>query len=174
MIILAQTIEDPDDKYKFERMYREFCGQMYFAAYKILHHHEDAEDAVHFAFEKIADVLSSIHDPVCDQTRNLLITVASNKARDIYRKNAIRKGVDLRDSDRATEGPEGSSTGQPFDDTFRNLPEQQQDVLFLKYLYGFSLKEIAELLDISLKYAQQLDYRGKKKLKESLEKENSL
>ena len=44
------------------------------------------------------------------------------------------------------------------------LPEQQQMVIWLKYVYGYNLREIAKLLGISLAWAQKIDQRAKKKL----------
>ena len=39
-------------------------------------------------------------------------------------------------------------------------------VIWLKYYYGYTLREIASMLDISLVSAQKLDQRAKKKLEE--------
>ena len=44
------------------------------------------------------------------------------------------------------------------------LPEQQRMVIWLKYVYGYNLHEIAKLLGISLSWAQKIDQRAKKKL----------
>ena len=46
MLIYLQTIETEEDKSKFEDIYREYRGLMYYVAYKRLHHEQDAEDAV--------------------------------------------------------------------------------------------------------------------------------
>lgn len=48
MLIYLQTIETEEDKSKFEDIYREYRGLMYYVAYKRLHHEQDAEDAVHY------------------------------------------------------------------------------------------------------------------------------
>ena len=54
MLIYLQVIETEEDKSKFEDIYREYRGLMYYIAYRRLHHEQDAEDAVHHAFMKIA------------------------------------------------------------------------------------------------------------------------
>ena len=46
------------------------------------------------------------------------------------------------------------------------LPAQQRTVILLKYKYGYSLREIATMLKISLTWAQKIDQRAKKKLEE--------
>lgn len=49
MLIYLQVIETEEDKSKFEDIYREYRGLMYYIAYRRLHHEQDAEDAVHHA-----------------------------------------------------------------------------------------------------------------------------
>lgn len=51
-------------------------------------------------------------------------------------------------------------------DCILKLPKQQRTVILLKYQHGYSLREIAKLLDISLAWAQKIDQRAKKKLEE--------
>ena len=45
------------------------------------------------------------------------------------------------------------------------LPPRQQSIIILKYSYGYSLREIAKLLDITYANAQKLDQRAKNKLR---------
>ena len=59
MLIYLQVIETEEDKSKFEDIYLEYRGLMYYVAYKRLHHEQDAEDAVHHAFMKIESYLRS-------------------------------------------------------------------------------------------------------------------
>ena len=55
MLVYLQMIETPDDRSKFEIIYLEYRDYMYRVAFAILHNVEDAEDAVHYAFVKIAE-----------------------------------------------------------------------------------------------------------------------
>lgn len=70
MLIYLQVIETEEDKSKFEDIYLEYRGLMYYVAYKRLHHEQDAEDAVHHAFMKIAENITAI-DPVSPKTKQL-------------------------------------------------------------------------------------------------------
>ena len=58
MLIYLQTIETDKDKSKFEQIYDAYRGLMFHVAFKILEQEQDAEDAVHHAFVKIAENLS--------------------------------------------------------------------------------------------------------------------
>ena len=55
MLIYLQMIETPEEKSVFEQIYLEYRGLMYHVAYEILHNEQEAEDAVHQAFAKIAE-----------------------------------------------------------------------------------------------------------------------
>ena len=47
MLIYLQIIETDEDKSKFEQIYEAYRGLMFHAAFKVLTHEQDAEDAVH-------------------------------------------------------------------------------------------------------------------------------
>lgn len=85
MFIYLMMIDSLEDQSKFERVYLEYKGLMYHVAYKILNNEQDAEDAVHNAFLKIAEYIERIGDPVCPKTQNYVVTIVENKAIDIYR-----------------------------------------------------------------------------------------
>ena len=86
MLIDLQAIEAEEDKSKFEDIYGEYRGLMYYVAYKRLHHEQDAEDAVHYAFMKIAENIKII-DPVSPKTKQLFVTIVDNRVTDMLRMN---------------------------------------------------------------------------------------
>ena len=55
MIVYLQMIESPKQKSVFEQVYIQYKSLMYSVAYSILGNSQDAEDAVHHAFVKIAE-----------------------------------------------------------------------------------------------------------------------
>lgn len=65
MLIYLQIIETDEDKSTFEQIYEAYRGLMFHAAFKVLTHEQDAEDAVHYAFVKIAENIIKI----CHQWR---------------------------------------------------------------------------------------------------------
>lgn len=99
MLIYLQTIETEEDKSKFEDIYREYRGLMYYVAYKRLHHEQDAEDAVHYAFMKIAENIKII-DPVSPKTKQLVVTIVDNRVTDIqqYQYEVLPVTDELRET----------------------------------------------------------------------------
>lgn len=47
-----------EERSKFEGIYEEYRWLMYYIAYACLHNEHDAEDAVHYAFVKVAENIS--------------------------------------------------------------------------------------------------------------------
>lgn len=86
MLIYLQMLESPEEKSILEQIYLEYRGLMYHVAYEILHNEQDAEDAVHHAFVKIAENIKKITDPVCPKTHSYVVTIVEHQAIDQYKK----------------------------------------------------------------------------------------
>ncbi len=87
MLMYLMMIDDPNDRSKFEQIYTQYRKLMYYVAFKILNQEQDAEDAVHTAFLKIAEKIETIEEAVSPRTQSYVCTIAENKAIDLYRLN---------------------------------------------------------------------------------------
>ena len=65
MIVYLSVLDSQEKKSKFEQIYLTYRKQMYYAAFQILQHDEDSEDAVHHAFIKIAENIEKISEVEC-------------------------------------------------------------------------------------------------------------
>ena len=95
MLIYLQMLETPEEKSLFEQIYLEYCGLMFHVAYEILHNEQDAEDAVHQAFVKIAENIKKIDAPVCPKTHSYVVTIVEHQAIDQYRRLQKHPSVEL-------------------------------------------------------------------------------
>ena len=172
MIAYLQMIETPEDRDKFEVIYTEYKGLMHHIAYDILRNRQDAEDAVHNAFVKIAENITKIGDPDCPKSKAYIVTIIETKAIDIYRRKQRYPVVPL---DENTVGIEVSYTGSSdLAKCIAKLPPRYRHILTLKYRHGYDNHEIARILGISLANAIKLDQRAKTRLRELCEKEGIL
>ena len=163
MLIYLQTIETDEEKSKFEKIYRTYRGLMYHVAFERMHHEQDAEDAVHHVFMKIAENIKII-EPVSPRTKQLVVTMVNNHVTDVFRSRGRHPTAAFDDeslSRLSTNTLEGEDL---LTECILKLPEQQRMVIWLKYVHGYNLHEIAKLLGISLSWAQKIDQRAKKKL----------
>ena len=58
LAIYLSMLETNEEKNQFEQLYIKYKQDMYAVAYGVLKNKEDAEDAVHQSFLKIADLVS--------------------------------------------------------------------------------------------------------------------
>lgn len=164
MIVYLQIIETDDDKSKFEAIYNEYRGLMYYVAYKRMQHEQDAEDVVHHIFVKIAENIKSI-EPVSPKTKQLVVTMVDNRVTDVLRVRG-RHPVTIYNDELNNHFVENVQGEELLTECILKLPTQQRTVILLKYKHGYSVKEIAKMLNISLAWAQKIDQRAKKKLEE--------
>ena len=171
MLVYLAVIEGPGQKAKFETVYHQYKGLMYYAAFRILNNASDAEDAVHDAFVKIAENMEKISDPVCPKTQSYVVTIVENKAIDLYRRKQRRGALPLEETEGLSVSPR-----EPLGlaECITKLPPNYRQMILLKYYQGFSCAEIASLLDITLSAAQKLDQRAKEKLRQIAKKEGIL
>lgn len=172
MMIYLQMIDTPEDRSKFEFLYMEYRGLMFHVANKILHNEQDAEDTVHQAFLKVAENIEKIGDPKCPKTQGYIVTIAENKAIDLYRRRQKRQVVELSDDlPGVTAIYEGENTLAA---CILKLPARYREVILLRYYQGYSVKEVAAILGLSLSAASKLNQRAKDRLRELYEKEDRL
>ena len=98
MLIYLQMIELSEERSKFERLYHQYRGLMLHVARQILHHDQDAEDAVHESFIKIAKNITKISEVDCPKTRAYIVIIVENTSIDILRKQKKQPVAQLHDA----------------------------------------------------------------------------
>lgn len=150
------------EKTKLERLYLRYRGVMFLAANKILNNKQDAEDAVHQAFVKIADNLEKTADVDCPKTRGYLVTIVENQAIDMYRKKSRHALIPFNEE--CMKLPVEYDGDNQLAACMAGLPVHYRQALVLRYYHGYEVSEIAQIMEISPDYASKLIYRAKKRL----------
>lgn len=171
MLIYLQSIEDPEDRTRFEAMYSAYRGLMFHVANRILQNPQDAEDAVHLAFLSLANC-RLLPEPG-PQARHLAAVTAERKAIDLYRAQKRRPEVELEDEEHipgcAPPPSDGTLAG-----AMAALPPRYREALLLKYYNGYSAAEVAQLLGTTAANVRQILARAKRKLAEELAERGEL
>lgn len=170
MIYLA-ALETDEAKDLFEQIYKENMQDMYAVAYAVLNNREDAEDAVHQSFLKIADNLTKISQMPCHEMRAYIVMISRNTAINMYNSNKRR----AKHSETLNESIDYISDYSQEEytelvDAIKSLPQIYKDALFLYCLQGFSAKETAKMLGITAENVRQRVSRAKQLLREILER----
>lgn len=161
MLVYLQAIGDASDRTRFEALYLAYRGLMFHAANRILRNEQDAEDAVHQAFLKIAERMESVPKDLGPQARALVVTIAERKAIDLYRAKRRHPTADLDELPLSYDDqePDGTLAG-----AMAALPPRYREVLLLKYYNGYDNGEIAKFLDTTPENVRQIIFRAKGKL----------
>lgn len=162
MIIYLQAIEDPGDREKFAELYKHYRAYMLKIANEILDNAFDAEDALHNAFVSISEHMDKVQDISSKMTRGFVAIVVERKAIDIYRQRSRFVSLD------AIEREIGISFPPPEDDDLARclskLSPKYRHVIMLKYYYGYTINEIADIFKMKPAAVSKLDQRAKAKL----------
>lgn len=170
-MIYLQMIESDADKSKFEQIYLQYRGLMFTVANRILTNEQDAEDAVHQAFVRIAENIEKISEPECPKTRSLVVIIVERTAIDQYRKRRRRDTVELNEETVGLQIDLPDVAGLPA--AIVRLPFRYRRIILLKYDNGYSNEEIAQILGLKSDNVQKLIQRAKARLKEMLEEEET-
>lgn len=159
---------------KFETYYNKYKNYMYSIAFEKLQDIQYAEDAVQNAFEKLAKVFSKIDNINSEYTKNLIKIITINTCKDILRKrNKSLVTVPLETVENELYINDNYSILSDISKCTHSLPKKYTYVLILKYVYGFTSKEIARILETKEGTVRSNISRGKVLLAQKL-KENGI
>lgn len=169
MIALYLSLVEEGQENKFEKVYYQYKDLMYYIAYEVLRNERDAEDAVQEAFLRVAKNLSKIGGVGAKETKNFVAIITKREAMKIYTRKKKRSEV----------AEENFDTVKVSEDHVLNivslaiekLPYKFSSLLTLKYVMGYSGKEISEITGLSENNVRQQLFQGRKRLEELLEEE---
>lgn len=183
MLFYLSLLETEEQKKNFIEIYGRNRGNMYCVAYGILGQKEEAENAVHDAFAKLADKFRRYEGLSEKEMDGLCITIARNTAINLLHRqkkilpfsDAAMEALYQEENAEKVRFPEEMAVEKEEAELIRRLlrelPVAYHDILVLRYYYGLSVKEAAKILGISRNAAQVRLHRAKEKLREALDEE---
>lgn len=166
MLYLVMNLSDnPKDKKKLEELFSIYEKMMYQVAFRILRHHQDTEDALMQAWEKIAKNLDRISEIECPQTKSFIVVIVERTAIDLYRKNKKRWNFETS-ADKLEESPVAATVDREIDnielaETLRKLPKGYAEVMTMYYMNSMSMDTIASILGKSVEAVKKRIQRGR-------------
>lgn len=153
-----------------EQLYNRQKKIMYYTALKILHDPHLAEDAVHESFIKIMKHpprFKYLSDP---QTTSFCVIVCRNTALNMLKKESRIKIVDHAELDNyecvssVEDTVIENISAENITQLVLSLPEHYKDVLYLYYNAEYKVKEIADILNISVEVVKKRLQRARAEL----------
>ncbi|HWG58640.1 MAG TPA: sigma-70 family RNA polymerase sigma factor [Candidatus Acidoferrales bacterium] len=173
LVRLAQGGSEP----AFETLVRRHQQRVFALVNGILRRREDAEDVVQQVFLKVYISLKRFDQRAAFSTWLYKITV--NECWDYLRKKKVRPLVyeaDLSEeqvsrldgaisAERPPQGPsEQAEIRELLDRMLEKLPEEDQQLLVLKEIEGFSVEELAQILDINVNTVKVRLFRARARI----------
>jgi RNA polymerase sigma-70 factor (TIGR02952 family) len=158
------------DAEAFGRLYDHYVTMVHRYAYHRVGDRATAEDITSETFVRALRRIDSLSF----QGRDVgawLVTIARNIIRDQVKSSRYRLEVttaDMRDADRATDGPEDAVlqhlTNQQLLECVRQLGSEQQECIVLRFLHGLSVSETAEIMGKKDGAIKALQHRAVRRL----------
>lgn len=153
-----------EDMPELAALYEKYKQAVYYAAYDILKDVQYAEDAVSETFYRAAKYYAKIRSIPKDQIGYYMVSMSKNTALTMLKR--LNKAVDIPVGDveifTDTEMPiEKMLDTASLNEALSALPEKQKTVLLYKYGYGFSIKEISQMLKEKENTVKVCLYRAK-------------
>jgi RNA polymerase sigma-70 factor (ECF subfamily) len=113
---------------------------------------------------------SSDFNPAKARLTTWLHRIAHNRCVDVLRKRKREVSLDSDDPQREASAPAAGALAQPsIDAELRRLPESQRTALVLTYYQNLSNREVAEIMNSSVRAVESLLVRARGNLKKQLE-----
>lgn len=167
------------DEASFELLYHEKFRSILYTASNILHSKQDAQDAAQEVIMAMYNKIGSLRQP--EYFNTWLFRITTNVCNNMIRKRMNRKEVideeryeHVEDADLdfiPEEYVKNAEQRQVLLDALNELPERRKMALYFYYFEEMSYEEISEATGLSTGMIASNISRGKKNLKEALEKD---
>ena len=140
-----------------------YSDMLYKICVVILCNEQDAQDAIQETFCRYLEKKPDFRDE--EHEKAWLIRVATNTSRDMIRFRIRHPKVSIDDLESSLVAPEQKETLREL----LELPAKQKMVIYLHYVEGYQIKEIADILGITEGAVKMRLQRGRELMKLSLE-----
>ena len=170
LTLCLSLIDNETEQHKFEKLYWKYKNLLYHCVRKRLNDEHLVEDAVSNAFLYVAQNMQMVEDVESSRTRNLLVLIADRAAVNLYKKQQ-REYSRTVSVEEVTDMAQKSNMELAYQtkEAMKQLPEEYQQVMILRYAEGYTNREIALILDYTVAKVDKMMSRARKQLADLLE-----
>lgn len=151
------------DKEALAQIVKYYYNDVYLFLYRRLGDRFSAEDITQEVFLKFTQSLQQYKDK--DKLKNYLLSIAVNCSNDYYRKSkreVLSDELELSEESLNVD----SDIRESVKSALMQLPDEQRNVIILRYYHDMKIKEISQVVNCSQSTVKSRLYRGEKQLKE--------
>ena len=169
--VYMALLETDEDRERFNSLYLRYRDQLYRIALSVMKDVCAAEDIVSDVFMTIAQNFEKLRGKTEEELNGYVVIITRNRAIDVYRRQKTEaERVSFDDACTHTVLMQDAPTGEPegAEGLIPQLSGEYRDVLMLKYYYGFSVQEVANMLHLPYNTVKSRMKRAKQLLKEGI------
>lgn len=179
--IYLSMLDTEEERSEFQRLYELYSTRMYHVARKYVNNTNDAEDAVHEAFLRVASKSANVFKVSEDKKGAFLFTLVRYIAVDMFNKTIKHREISFDDTLDSTPDDSipfeelvmGEISHQELIDYINTLPTGMRDVVNMKYIVEMSNRDISSALGITENAIRQRLFSAKKYIQAFLDEQNN-
>ena len=142
----------------FDNIYEEYFDRVYYKVLSVVKNDDDAEDICQETFISVYKNLSKFREE--SNISTWIYRIAINKTYDFFKKRKIE--FEINDDVLSLPEDVNFDTKVILQEKLKLISEKEREIVILKDIYGYKLKEIAEMKDMNLSTVKSVYYKALK------------
>ena len=142
----------------FDNIYEEYFDRVYYKVLSVVKNDDDAEDICQETFISVYKNLSKFREE--SNIYTWIYRIAINKTYDFFKKRKLE--FEINDDVLSLPEDINFDTKVILQEKLKLISEKEREIVILKDIYGYKLKEIAEMKDMNLSTVKSVYYKALK------------
>ena len=142
----------------FDNIYEEYFDRVYYKVLSVVKNDDDAEDICQETFISVYTNLSKWREE--SNIYTWIYRIAINKTYDFFKKRKIE--FEINDDVLSLPEDINFDTKVILQEKLKLISEKEREIVILKDIYGYKLKEIAEMKSMNLSTVKSVYYKALK------------
>ena len=142
----------------FDNIYEEYFDRVYYKVLSVVKNDDDAEDICQETFISVYKNLSKFREE--SNIYTWIYRIAINKTYDFFKKRKIE--FEINDDVLSLPEDINFDTKVILQEKLKLISEKEREIVILKDIYGYKLKEIAEMKSMILSTVKSVYYKALK------------
>ena len=142
----------------FDNIYKEYFDRVYYKVLSVVKNDDDAEDICQETFISVYKNLSKFREE--SNIYTWIYRIAINKKYDFFKKRKLE--FEINDDVLSLPEDVNFDTKVILEEKLKLISEKEKEIVVLKDIYGYKLKEIAEMKKMNLSTVKSVYYKALK------------
>ena len=142
----------------FDNIYEEYFDRVYYKVLSVVKNDDDAEDICQETFISVYKNLSKFREE--SNIYTWIYRIAINKTYDFFKKRKFE--FEINDDVLSLPEDVNFDTKVILEEKLKLISEKEKEIVVLKDIYGYKLKEIAEMKNMNLSTVKSVYYKALK------------